>query len=74
MGFSIRSKAITNIVANGLKLHQNVYNQNRLLLRLEDDVECVDDARDVPEEAEEDVDQERAAAAIHEGDCKGWKK
>ena len=71
-------KSITkqNIVKNGLERYQYVYNvhQSRSLLRLEDDVEGVDDARDDPEEAEEDVDQEGAAAAVHEGDCEGWKE
>ena len=57
---------------NGIKMY-NV-DQSRSLLRLEDDVEGVDDARDDPEEAEEDVDQEGAAAAVHEGDCEGWKE
>ena len=44
------------------------------LLRLEYDIEGVDDAGEVSEAAEEDVDQKRDPAAVDKDDCDGWEK
>ena len=41
------------------------------LLRLEDDIEGVDDAREVSEAAEDDVDQKRHSAAVDEDNRDG---
>ena len=42
-----------------------------LVLKLVDDIEGVDDAGEVSEAAEEDVDQKTAAAAVNEDNCDG---
>ena len=44
------------------------------LLRLEYDIEGVDDAGEVSEAAEEDVDQKRDPAAVDKDDCDRWEK
>ena len=48
--------------------------ERRTLLRLEDDIEGVDDAREESEDGEEDIYQKRASAAVDEDNGDGREK